>query len=432
MNDIEYADIFELLAPELEQSASALRAALQKDGTGISSVVQSLESSGFDDSGMILSAPVIDHGQAIPLVAEGAKLTTRYVKALLGRQCQDVNTAIGPLKIAPTEALVAHYRSKMRRVLNAIVADVSRARSQGLRRFYGAADSSGHLKVAQECFAEVSEKLLESPECVTSLVRMVAASARRDPFGDGPDAALVAMVLFHQYLDRPGDDRGALVTIGTAALLQDISLSGENLQRATAQHAAQSAGMAATLGASPRVVGLIRQHHTMTDPQGRPALMSRGFLTPEAKVLVATNAFTDECSQSANGNPFEVAKKLSHLAAQRYVDTRAVRILCRLLLPKLKAYVLEQSDRIAAQCTRAEATPILWPILGDKVPTVFLCQDSLCQHRTEQVSHISRPVVFQVEGQEVASVSAGDYSTCSALTPHLRALHVALQGRGRG
>ena len=137
------------------------------------------------------------------------------------------------------------------------------------------------------------------------------------------------------------------------------------------------------------VVEMIRCHHTIQDADGEPIMARGNVLSESARVLISVNVFLGEIRRRSVGQNFETMKNLTFLADSGLIDAKAIRILAKLYLPKLKAFVLEKACKLAGECLIPGSTPILWPISGDKMPAVFLCHSDDCEHRTDQLIGIA-------------------------------------------
>jgi hypothetical protein len=175
------------------------------------------------------------------------------------------------------------------------------------------------------------------------------------------------------------------------------------------------------------VVDLIRFHHRIEDEQGRPVFRSGETLPSTRAVLVSVNVFMGEIQGSTPGKIFETVKNLNYLAHNGFVDALSVKVFARLCLPKLQALILEKADEIAEKCPKGSYNPILWPVTGGKAPTIFLCKNFDCGHRTSQVSCLATNIPFLVNGIQVAVIKKGDYFTCPPCTAALRKLYDYIQ-----
>jgi hypothetical protein len=430
---IVHKDLFGLLAFELGKPRDALRTQLAGDPTQVFAVADQLERAGFAELGLTLAEPVLDGLNGAPLLAANVTLSPKYLKSLLARQLQSEGVCFGPICLVPSEATLCHYREHLVRSLTSLVEKVRSANDTDLRILHGLIATSPELRDIETCFGHAVETLLASPAFLPVLIEALSAGGSEAVLGGGINAAFVAMAIFASW-GGPSDPevrRRRLVHLGMAALLQDLSLLGASNADADT-HVVRSSELAQQLGAAPEVAELIRMHHAVTDEEGRPAQENPDYLAPAEKVLVTANVFLEMVGKEAKGRSFETMKELNYLAENRYLDPEAVRVLCRMFLPRVKAYIIEKAGKIADTCPSRRTRPILWPITGDKVPVVFLCQNEGCPHRTDQVSHVAQALPFWFGGREVATVAKGDYFTCPPLTAHLKRLYEVIESHIKG
>lgn len=430
---IVHKDLFGLLAFELGKPRDALRAQLAGDPTQVFAVADQLERIGFGELGLTLAEPVLDGLNGAPLLAANVRLSPKYLKSLLARQLQSEGVAFGPICLVPSEATLRHYREHLVRSLTRLVEKVRSANDTDLRILHGLIATSPELRDVETFFGQAVEAVLAPAGSLPVLIEALSAAGSEAVLGGGINAAFVAMALGASYEDFPDPEsrRRRLVNLGMAAVLQDLSLlSGSAADADT--HVARSSELAQQMGAVSEVVELIRMHHAVTDEEGRPAQENPDYLAPAEKVLVTANVFLEIAGKEARGRSFETMKELNYLAENRYVDAEAVRVLCRMFLPKVKAYVIEKAGKIAEACPDRRNRPILWPITGDRVPVVFLCQNAECVHRTDQMSHVAQALPFWFAGREIATVAKGDYFTCPPLTGHLKRLYEIIESHIKG
>ncbi|MHB8763244.1 MAG: HD-GYP domain-containing protein [Deferrisomatales bacterium] len=428
MPPIVHPHLFALLALEFDTPAHDLQAAAAAGGAEALRLGERLGQAGFDGLELTLAEPLVDGRDGAVLLAERVHLTHRYLGLLLARQMRDQGAVIGPISVVASAGALRHYQGKARRHFETLVQGVRESTQGGTRLIHDAIRTAADLKNIEQLFEQIVDRLLDGGEGLTLLLAATAAPSSRGVLGHSIDVSFVTMAVRARYGDlEPGDRaRDEVTDLGLAALLGDVSLAMEP-DADPGGHPERSARAADALGASSRVQDLIRAHHDVRTPQGLPALGPVSSLPTAQRVLVTVTVFHEMIRREGAGTSFETMKALSHLADAGFADTRAVRVICRMYLPRLKSYIMEQAARIGDRCPRPGARPILWPVTGDKVPTVFLCRDQTCGNRTDQVSRIAHPVPFQVDGAAVTTIEQGEYFTCPPLTRDLRRLYEVVQ-----
>jgi hypothetical protein len=425
-----YDNLLSLLAVELRESPVQLREALLSGSSAPADVIELLEEKGFFETGFCLASPIHDPADGATLLTENSVLKPSYIKALLSRQATDWDHPIGPLWFEPRPPILQHFGGKLRAHFEALVGQARSQRSEGSKRIHRALAHAPILHCVNECFDEVLQALLSEERALGAFLPAITRVESGPTVGKSVDCAFISMAVLALYSQQQPLARRKeyIKPVGTAALLQDLSLLVES-SPPLADHAARSAQMAAHLGLGDGVEQAVRFHHQVRDPSGLPALSDATALSVHAKVLVAVNVFLELAAGAFGGSLFEIMKAMNRLAAGRYLDGEAVRALARLYLPKGKCFILEEASAIARRCPKAYAAPVLWPVTGDKVPTVFLCRVENCEHQTDQTSYIAKSVPFIVQGESIGTIHQGEYFTCPHLTGMLERMYAALGSR---
>ena len=102
---------------------------------------------------------------------------------------------------------------------------------------------------------------------------------------------------------------------------------------------------------------LARDHHKTKTPSGEPVLRSKTTVGEPARLLVVANCFLALAGQRGQVCGVETIKGLNHLAAGGCVDKRAVDVLSRLFLPKVKSMILTRASTLAARCSQGPTAP---------------------------------------------------------------------------
>lgn len=430
---IVHRDLLSVLSLELKQDARALRDSLFRDPGSLTNLMARIEKLDWSRLEFVLEEPITLSEDGVPLLAKGTHLTPSYVKALLGRQLQSRERSLGPVVLVPSETTVGHYRRKVSEYFDAVLARVKESGGAEVAQFHRAMELTAELSGIREYFGEIVDGVLTATDNISTILHVVSQRGNETVIERDTNAAFVAMGILAAYQRYGGEEerRRTLTAMGLAALFQDISLMVDHDQPMEG-HPDASAAVAEEMGLDGAALCAIRDHHRTRDRFGDPLLQGESSVPLLTRVLVVTNVFLDMVSGSARLGGFEALKGLNHLAAGGYVDRRAVDVLSRLCLPRVKSYVIEQANRIASQCEALDGSPVLWPVTGDKIPAVFLCRSDTCPHVSMQASELARDVPFLLQGVPVATIPRGRYFTCTFLTPKLRELYDYLQSRARG
>ncbi|NTW37603.1 MAG: hypothetical protein HGB17_16125, partial [Syntrophobacteraceae bacterium] len=426
---IVFRDLVSFLAFELDQPPEAVRHVLWRDPSGVPLLLEKLHESVLFEWGATVAEPIFQGAsrRGAALVEAKVQLQASYLKRLVEKQIQSADSAIGPISVELTSGVLFHYREKITRKMEALLSEVRKSMAGGVGGIHRLVAGSPELRCVQEYFEEIVASLLGNRHMLQEIVQAFSGGEGAAGLKNGINAALVAMAVLSLYPRprSPEEKKSQLLEVGMAAVFQDISLLAEP-DTPDEKHCELSAQIAAQRGATKGVVELVRLHHTVRTPEGLPILQDPDALGEQAKVLVAINVFLNMVHQDRSGSTVEFMKRLSHLSAGKYIDNTAVSILRRMCLPNLKASLLEGATSIGKGCLQGDSSAILWPIAGDRIPSVFICKNTSCNHRTSQTIFLSRNLPFIVDGRLIDMIDKGDYQVCSLLSVELRKLYAAV------
>jgi uncharacterized membrane-anchored protein YhcB (DUF1043 family) len=421
---IVFEDLFQLVALEINESAEDLKETLVRNPPGLPAILAKLEEGRFSSAQLTLAEPITSSDDSAPLLASNVVLTARYLKSLLSRQLQ-AERALGPIALVPNQPALEHYKTGIVKRFTRSSEDLLQATDPSSRSIYEKISSSRELDKIPNDFKNIVERVVTVAEGLNTLIRVLYCQKSKSFITSATNSSIISMAIGSLCDSVTNADT---LAIGTAALLQDISLAlDETLQ--VSEHPESSAELADEIGMEEGIIELIRRHHDVINTSsGGPALANLSDVSPQARVLITLNVFLSMLKQEA-GCPFEIMKKLNYLASKKYVDAHVASVIATLYLPKLKAYVLEKASNISSYCKFEDSTPILWPLAGEKVPAVFLCRDDSCEHKTEQWHSIAKEIEFSMGQMTIDTIQKGTYFTCPLLTTELKNMYAAVRER---
>jgi hypothetical protein len=418
-------NLFTLLALELALSAEEVQRKAATDTAGADELADEFEQSPLAVLDLVLAEPIRDRADGTPLIAEGGSLSAKKIRSLLNRYSQSCDVPLAPVVLAATEPVVQYYRKKMLKHFDELSRQVREGAGPAARIIRAVFERALQIGDVGAVLGQAQQALLDAPGALSVLLPLLENSASRTPIREGIVSASVAMAVLSafQRIDGSGGCDPGRMEMGLAALLQDLSLALDP-QAERDSHPARSAEIAQRMGFEGAVVDLVAHHHVGELPPSAAAHDS----SPSMRVLVAANTFVQKTIER-KGHVFEAVKIMHYLAEAQLLDKSVVQRFAEMFLPRLKSLVLEQADGLRTQCLQPENRPILWPITGDKVPAVYLCQATACDHKSDQVSHLAQEVPFELGGKVVATVKKGTYFTCPFLTERLQQLYGLIQGK---
>jgi hypothetical protein len=429
MNEpIQYPDLLALLSAEVGLSTEQLRQLILSGDAGVDKIELKIEQSNLPNLNITLASSLPNPEDGAPLLAGNVALSPRKLKSLLVRQAQHPEKPIGPVVLTSTEELIAHYREKIERRLNSLIEKVRSTTSDNLSKVHDRIVNAKDIAFVETYFTEIINNLTQTPTSIPIMMSSISTSVNNYCLTKAINTAFISMAVVSrcQTFEHEETRKATLTSVGGAALLQDISLM-TGAANTSDEHPGQSSEIARAMGLDETVCQMIGQHHTVTSPTGNPVLElpeSQDFAT---RALVAVNVFLDEVKDAKGASDFEIMKNLTYLADNGFIDAKAVETIGELCLPKIKSFVLERAVALGKYCPYPEAKPILWPIAGEKVPSIFLCPEERCENWSPQLTIIARDIPFEVDSVEITKIEKGEYHTCPMLSKKLKLFYQQLQ-----
>lgn len=430
MKSIVHKDLYSLLALELKDDGERIRKALLHDATSFFPIMEKLEASDFAQMDLALAEPLKKGKDGPPLLTANSKLTSSYIRSLLTRQLQDENSVIGPIILTPSDQLIAHYKTKITSKIDGLLTQLREEGTESSKLIHGVISKNSKLACLKEYFNEFVANALKGGDAVPIMIDILGSSNGDDMLKSSITASFVSMAVlsFHPELNGRKAKKDQISNLGMAALFQDVSriLTPDLPENG---HEDESSQILTEFGVDNEVLEAARLHHCITDPEGNPALKNTDFLPLHVRVLVACNIFLSMVKEGQRIRNFETMKNFNHLAIEKYIDKESAKILSKMYVPKVKAFIVEKANQIAKLCQQEESRAILWPVMGDKLPTIFICNAQNCRNRSQQMSQLAKNVDISIEGFLNVSIGKGTYFTCSLLTTRLKALYDFIQTR---
>ena len=427
-----FSGILDFVALGLGRDPAALKEALGQDVGRAEALADELAGSPLAQVQLELAEPIYPAVGEAPLLAAGAELGMKHLRTLLKRQVVEPRRPLGPLCLQANASLLGHWQTLLR---ERILPTVDAARNGGGRSSQLVSQllpqSSCHTLV-ETCLDDAVQALTAHEPFVPLFLGMVSNPANRAVLEASVNTARVALAVLGEYRRFPsGEERqSAFQELATAALLQDVSRM-EEPDTPPEEHADRSRQRVLDLGLGMAVATLVRDHHKTKTPSGEPVLQSKMTVGELARVLVVANCFFSLAGQRAKGGGFEAIKGLNHLAAGGFVDKGAADVLSRLFLPKEKSMILSRASKLAAHCPQGPTVPVLWPVTGDLVPSVFICNREDCEEQSTQASYIAQNIPFELDGEEITTIRKGNYYLCPNLSDQLKELYHLFAQRNR-
>jgi hypothetical protein len=428
----EFPTLLAFLALDRGRDPAALAEGLSQDPAAAEALADELASSPLAQVQLKLAEPIAAAAGEAPLLAAGATVGVKHLRTLLKRQASTPATLLGPLCLEANDSLVGHLQGLVRERVQPALDAARTGGGLGSQLVSQLLPQSGYATLVETCLDEAVQALIARQAFVPLLLAMVSNPANRPTLEASVNAARVALAVLGEYRRFPSADerQEAFRELATAALLQDVSRMAEPDTPPEA-HADRSHQLVLELNLGMAVAALVRDHHKTKTPSGEPVLYSKMTVGEPVRVLVVANSFLSLAGQCGKGGGFEAVKGLNHLAAAGYVDKGAVDVVSRLFLPKVKSLILTRASKIAAHCPQGPTAPVLWPVTGDLVPAVFICNREGCDAQSSQVSYVAQNIPFELDGEEITTIRKGNYFICPYLSDQLKELYQLFAQRNR-
>lgn len=430
MEPLVFGNLYSLIAAELGKPSSRVEESFATDGEAMAD--ETGKAFGQHTFSYKLVEPIKSPDGAITLLAEGADLS-KFLPSVLSRQQQSPNRSIGPIALAPSEAVVGHYR---KRILNRLTPAVEDARANPtpvISRLFRAVKPE-HRGQMDDALGKAVNRPLASSKGLMTMLEALENDRFDALWKKSIQSAYAGMALMTGVSDATATEPlgSALEVVGSAALYQNLGEMVSRVDEATG--ARLTSGMLAeAVGLSPRISEIIEQRHRYVrsaeesleseEPESRTP--GNQDASVEARVLAVADIFVTAIHERrGSGSDIEAIKALNFMVSRGKIDKRAVVALTRLYLSHKFAIFFEKAIEIAAMCPfESEAEPILWNILGERNPQKFICKRMECAYMGSQTTLVSQTIPVTFDGKVVGKIPKGEYNSCRQLTGELAKLY---------
>ena len=429
---LTFPGVLDFVALELGRDPAALKEALRQDAGRAEVLADELAGTPLARVRLELAEPICPATGEAPLLAAGAELGMKHLRTLLKRQASEPRRPLGPLCLQANASLLGHWQTLLRERVQPAVESARNGGGRSGQLVSQLLPQSSHHTLVETCLDDAVQALTAHEPFVPLFLGMVSNPANRAVLEASVNTARVALAVLGEYRRFPSEEerQTAFQELATAALLQDVSRM-EEPDTPPEEHADRSRQRVLELNLGMAVAMLVRDHHKTKTPTGEPVLRSKMTVGESARVLVVANCFLSLAGQSTKGGGFEAIKGLNHLSVGGFVDKGAVDVLSRLFLPKVKALILTRASKLAAHCPQGPTVPVLWPVTGDLVPAVFICNSEGCEEQSTQVSYVAQNIPFELDGEEITTIRKGNYYLCPNLSDQLKELYHLFAQRNR-
>ncbi|MFW6324906.1 MAG: hypothetical protein ACOC0U_07585, partial [Desulfovibrionales bacterium] len=265
---------------------------------------------------LILARDLRPRGQSAPLLTRGQNIWENLES--LAQRLRKSSRGVGHPMIEATLEVNEHFHGE-------VVEKIQSIRDKLLKRMEDVAEGDmekselrREFQEISSCLNEIIDKYIASPEVMASLLSPSSIQEAENLLEENVVTALLSMRVtkHHKRYRTLGEVRGKMVEVGTAALLQDLSLfmePGAYPEDDETQHARKSAALCLTLGCENPVVNAVANHHRTVDRIGCP-INNSGIEFPDLneKIIVAVNHFS-RCMSRFKMNTTETIYMLSVL-----------------------------------------------------------------------------------------------------------------------
>lgn len=431
MEPLQFDSLYDLLAAELGKGSEALQASFSTNPSAVAD--ETAREFATHSFAYRLTEPIKTQDGALTLLAEGADLA-RFLPNILARQEQSPAHGIGPITLAPSDSVVAHYRRKVMNRLTPAIDETRKNPSPVMERIFRAVRPEMHPRMDSTVERAAGKPLATSVGIMTMLEAVQNPKFDRT-WQKSVQSAYTGMSVMTALADgqTPEGIGPQLDNLGSAALFQNLGGMLKPREDDPPTELERAALVASAIGLSPEVCELIVNRRRYVDGQEEPLDASgeksesadaRGAPV-EARVLAVADIFVSAVNDGKHaGRDIEAIKALNFLVSRGKIDKRVVIALTRLYLTRKFALFFEKASDIVQLCPhRPVAEPILWNILGERNPQKFICQHRDCAYLGSQQTLVSQTIPVVFDGKVVGKIYKGEYMSCRHLTAELAKLY---------
>jgi hypothetical protein len=412
LQELQAYNGFELLCSQLSLNMDELNAQIKDDPRKILDQVEALAAGAL---AMPLEQDLQLKGSDSAFITRGTDLHQNLGK-LIQRMARGAELKAPPI-IAPTEEITTFLQEKVGASFNRLIKGVMGNITVGrIAQIY---DKDRELKMVAQHFGEVVSLYLSKPMMLSPFLQAFTSDGPLDLMEKNTRSAFVAMAAlrYHENTQMLTSNyrRRQLVEMGLAVLFQDVFCLIEGVTHVDEdpEHASRSADIAHQIGLPVNCIATIRHHHRTMDTDGAPILKNQVPSLPENMAAV-TNAFihcltTESLALDINQSLYV----LSYYADGLYFAKDCVQALGRICIGERKQQILTKALQFIKQCPHGER-PFLWDV-RTAVPNRFLCQNSRCEHLTNEMVTLYHGLLFDGPDQGL-HVPKGHYRKCGHIT----------------
>ena len=419
MQTIVHANIFEMLAADLDLSENTLRDKLMAQGASEFVKYLRLNSVCMFTHTLPMASELRDMGGNI-LINKDIPID-KYIESLLERYVVNPGFMTTSVSVQASDEVLELYRLRVNARLERSIERVKNGGGK-FKSFHEYVDQKTGIS---RNFSGFVDRLLDNAKGISVMLKMVRnLDSHMEMFSNTVHTTFLGMIVASMYMSRAenlGEKDYFLHNMTFTTFMQYSGIfSGYALEDSEpALKCHQSAQIAAGLCRDPQVYKAILHRYSYRDSDGTAVFnIPENSSNPFLRILMTVNLFVDIVKKNRyTAGSIEVHKVMYELAYSGYADIEIVKLLCRLFLPAMKQQLLEYAFKLRQACPKR---PLVWGITGDGMPVRLIC-DKECAYAGLHKTFIpANQILHTDEGDFQTGAIAGIYYPCEFLTDKMR------------
>ncbi len=331
-------------------------------------------------------------------------------------------------KIKLTDNICSQIISKTKEHLENII---EKALETEAGKLYSNCATNLQIDDAKAYLLSVIDSFNKKPELVAGLLDAVVSSEKNSHLEYSALSALGSMACLANYRNIKQSNE-AIITMGIAGLLQDISLiigiAQDGKKVGNEEHAIASKKISEMLGCDKVIQQTIANHHSVVDEKGNPLYNRKNKIPVYQRVIVSVNEFLEA---SKYYSKYDTMLLMHELARIGYADLNAVVSLGSLYI----GYNSEKEILAAIAAINKRKcgyNGVVFPLVNEesgKVVAIF-CSKKDCDSCGNGISRRYKTLMMEIPGTgRKIEIANGDYLRCTALSDAFNEISEGLWNR---
>ncbi|MCD8553170.1 hypothetical protein [Seleniivibrio sp.] len=426
MQTISHANVFEMLAADLDLSEGTLRDRLTVQGASEFVKYLKYHNISIFTHNVPMANELRDMGGNI-LINKDVPVE-KYIESLLERYVANPSFITSSFAVQVSDEVLELYRLKVEGRIERALDRVKNAGGK-FKAFHEYVDHKTKIGKSLESFLA---KVMDNAKGITVLLKMARnIDGHMNMFSNSVYTTFLGLIIASMHLNRLSSVTDKEYFMHNMTFTTFMQYSGiftgyamEDSDASLKSH--QSAQIASELCRDPQVYRAILHRYSYRDDNEIPVFnIQENAENPFMRILMTVNLFVDIVKKNKyTTGSIEVHKVMYELAYAGYADIDSVKLLGRLFLPMKKQQLLEYAFKLRQACPQK---PLVWGITGDMMPVRLICDKECAYSGLHKTFIPEKQSISTDEGDFGVGNAAGIYYPCEFLTEKMRTYYNNLQ-----